>query len=184
MGSFHMCSLCEYEYSDPSNRRFHAEPNACEDCGPHIFLLDQNGKRIETLDPILKSVQLIKEGKILAVKGLSGYHIFCDASNPAAIEELRKRKQSPDKPFAVMSYSLKEIKSFAKVGDKEAELLQSPPRPIVILKKRKGILLPESISSKNGNIGVMMPSAPIHYLIVKDNFLAIAVLSATGRENP
>lgn len=184
MGSFHMCSLCEYEYSDPGNRRFHAEPNACEDCGPHIFLLDQNGIRIETLDPILKTVQLLKEGKIIAVKGLSSYHLICDASNPAAIEELRKRKKCPDKPFAVMSYSLKEIKSFAKVSDKEAELLQSAPRPIVILKKRKGILLPENISSRNGNIGVMMPSAPVHYLIVKDNFLAIAVISANRTGEP
>jgi len=184
MGSFHMCSLCEYEYSDPGNRRFHAEPNACEDCGPHIFLLDQDGRRIETLDPILKTVQLIKEGKIVAVKGLGGYHLFCDASNHAAIEELRKRKQSPDKPFAVMSYSLKEIKSFAKVSDKEAELLQSPPRPIVILKKRKGILLPDNISSRNGNVGVMMPSAPVHYLMVKDNFLALVVLSANKIGEP
>lgn len=184
MSPFHMCSLCEYEYSDPGNRRFHAEPNACEDCGPHMFLLDQNGKRIETLDPILKAVQLIKEGKILAVKGISGYHLFCDASNPEAINELRKRKQAPDRPLAVMSYSLKEIKSFAKVADKEAELLQSPARPIVILKKRKGMLLPDNLSSKSGNIGVMMPSAPVHYLIVKDNFLALAVLSANKTGEP
>ncbi len=184
MNSFHMCSLCEYEYSDPGNRRFHAEPNACEDCGPHIFLLDQNGRRIETLDPILKAVQLIKEGKILAIKGMSGYHLFCDASNPAAIQELRKRKQSPDRPFAVMSYSLKEIKSFAKVSDKEADLLQSPARPIVILKKRTGMLLPENISSRNGNIGVMMPSSPVHYLIVKDNFLALVILSANKTGEP
>ena len=184
MNSFHMCSLCEYEYSDPGNRRFHAEPNACEDCGPHIFLLDQNGRRIETLDPILKAVQLIKEGKILAVKGMSGYHLFCDASNPAAIKELRKRKQSPDRPFAVMSYSLKEIKTFAKVGNKEAELLQSPARPVVILKKRKGMLLPEEIASRNGNIGVVMPSAPVHYLIVKDNFLALVMLSANSTGEP
>lgn len=184
MSPFHMCSLCEYEYSDPGNRRFHAEPNACEDCGPHVFLLDMNGRRIETLDPILKAVQLIKEGKTIAVKGMSGYHLFCDASNPAAIGELRKRKQSPDKPFAVMSYSLKEIKSFAKVTDKEAELLQSSARPIVILKKRKGMLLPDNLSARNGNIAVMMPSSPIHYLIVKDNFLALAVLSANKTGEP
>jgi len=184
MASFHMCSLCEYEYSDSDNRRFHAEPNACEDCGPHIFLLDQNGKRIETLDPILKAVQHLKEGKIVAIKGLGGYHLACDASNSAAIAELRKRKNKPDKPLAIMSYSLKEIKSYAKVNDKESELLQSSARPIVILKKRKGMLLSDLISHNNNNIGAMLPYVPVHYLLIKDNFIGLVMTSANKTGDP
>ncbi len=184
MSVFHMCSLCEYEYSDPNNRRFHDESNACDDCGPHVFLLDNYGKRVETLDPILRAVQFLKEGKILAVKGFTGYHIFCDASNPKAIEELRKRKNIIDRPLSLMCYSLKEIKSFVKVTDKESEMLQSSPRPIVILKKRKGILLPENIAPKSENLGVMLPFCPIHYLLVKDNFLALVVTSGNRTGEP
>lgn len=184
MAPFHMCSLCEFEYSDASNRRFHAEPNACDDCGPHLFLLNDLGQRVETLDPILKAVQHLKEGKVVAVKGIGGYHIMCDASNPAVIETLRKRKNRPHKPFAIMSYSLKEIKSFAKVNDKEAELLQSAARPIVLLKKRKGILLADNIAPNNSAIGAMMPYAPIHYLLLKDNFIALIATSANRSDEP
>lgn len=184
MNVFHMCSLCEYEYSDPDSRRFHAESNACEDCGPHVFLLDQNGKRVETLDPILKAVQFLKEGKIVAVKGMTGYHLFCDGLNPHAINELRKRKNIFDRPLPVMAYSLKEVKSFAKVSDKEAELLQSSIRPIVLLKKRKGIMLPENISKNNENIAVMLPSCPVHYLLVKDNFLILVFTSGNRKGEP
>ncbi len=184
MSAFQMCSLCEYEYSDPGNRRFHAEPNACDDCGPHLFLLDHNGKRIETLDPILKAVQLLKEGKIVAVKGIGGYHIACDAANDQAIKELRKRKGRPDKPFAVMAYGLKEIKVFAKVNDKEAELLTSSARPIVILKKRKGIMLSESIAPGNSHIGAMAAYSPIQYLLLKDNFIALIMTSANKTDEP
>lgn len=184
MSKFHMCSLCEYEYSDPSNRRFHAEPNACDDCGPHLFLVDKFGKRVETLDPILKVVQLIKEGKIIALKSLGGFQILCDATNRPAVLELRKRKSAPHKPFAVMSYSLKEIKSFAKVSDKEADLLASNARPIVLLKKRKAALLAEEISQISPFIGVMLPQTPIHFLILKENFLALALMSAAGITGP
>ena len=184
MASFHMCSLCEYEYSDPENRRFHAEPNACEDCGPHIFLYDNFGRRVETLDPILKTVQLLKEGKIVAIKSLGGYHLACDGSNPEAIAELRRRKARPDKPFAVMSYSLREVKSFAKVSDKEGELLQSAARPIVLLKKRKGALIPENIAPGNSSIGVMLPYNPIQFLILKDNFINVVMTSGNMSEEP
>ncbi len=184
MAPFHMCSLCEFEYSDPKDRRFHAEPNACDDCGPHMFLQDSQGKRIDTLDPILKVVQFIREGKIVAIKGIGGYHIACDASNTEAIDELRKRKTRPDKPFAIMSYSLKEIKSYAKVGDKESELLQSAARPIVLLKKRKGILVSESVAPGNGYLGAMLPYSPLHFLILKDNFIAIVMTSANRKDEP
>lgn len=184
MAPFHMCSLCEFEYSDPKNRRFHAEPNACEDCGPHIFLLDAQGKRIETLDPILKAVQMLKEGRIVAIKGIGGYHLACDAANNEAVAELRKRKNRPDKPFAIMSYSLKEIKSYAKVNDKESELLQSSARPIVLLKKRKGVLISDLIAPANTNIGAMLPYAPIHYLLLKENFIALIMTSANKSNEP
>ncbi len=184
MQPFHMCSLCEFEYSDPENRRFHAEPNACEDCGPHIFLYDNYGRRIETLDPILKTVQLLKEGKIVAIKSLGGYNLACDASNPEAIAELRRRKARPDKPFAVMSYSLREVKSYAKVSDKESELLQSAARPIVLLKKRKGALIPESIAPGNSSIGVMLPYNPVQFLILKDNFVNLIMTSGNISGEP
>jgi len=184
MAPFHMCSLCEYEYSDPGNRRFHAEPNACDDCGPHIFLLDNYGRRIETLDPILKTVQLLKEGRIVAIKGVGGYHIACDASNNQAITELRKRKNRPAKPLAIMSYSLKEIKSFGKVNEKESELLQSSARPVVLLKKRKGILISDLIAPGNAYIGAMLPYAPIHFLLLKDNFIALVMTSGNRSDEP
>ncbi len=184
MSVFHMCSLCEFEYSDPGNRRFHAEPNACDDCGPHLFLLDANGKRVETLDPILKAVQLVKEGKIVAIKGIGGYQIICDASNNQVIEELRKRKNRPFKPFAVMSYSMKEIRSYSKVNDKESTLLQSSARPIVLLKKRKQILISEQIAPGLNNIGAMLPYSPLHFLILKDNLIAMIVTSANKEGEP
>ncbi len=184
MASFHMCSLCEFEYSDPGNRRFHAEPNACDDCGPHLFLMDQFGRRVETLDPILKAVQLLREGRIVALKGIGGYQIAVDATNNAAIEELRKRKSRPFKPFAIMAYSMKEIKSFAKVSDIESDLLQSHARPIVLLKKRKGILISELVAPKNENIGAMLPNSPLHFLLLKDNFLALVMTSANRAGEP
>lgn len=184
MSNFHMCSLCEYEYSDPSSRRFHAEPNACEDCGPHLFLMDKYGRRIETLDPILKAVQFLKEGKIIGIKGLGSFQLICDATNTAAILELRKRKNIPDRPFALMAYSLKEVKSFAKVNEKESCLLLSSARPIVLLKKRKGALISDSVAPFLDNIGVTLPYSPIHFLIIKENFLSLVITEAARGSEP
>jgi hydrogenase maturation protein HypF len=119
MRHFNMCGPCQAEYDDPANRRFHAQPNACDDCGPHVGLFDNRKNEIGKQDPIVKAIELLKQGNILAIKGLGGYHLAADATNTEAVMRLRRRKLREEKPFAIMSADLATIRRYAVVDNEE-----------------------------------------------------------------
>lgn len=129
-----MCSLCHEEYTDPLDRRFHAQPNACWNCGPQLALKDKDGNLIETDDPIAETFKLIKKGAIGAIKGLGGFHLVCDALNSQTVRELRKRKNRPSKPFAIMTANAKSAKRFLVI-DQEAKIFWNRVLPHCPLSK-------------------------------------------------
>ncbi|HAX61222.1 MAG TPA: carbamoyltransferase HypF [Elusimicrobia bacterium] len=164
MRKFKMCGNCQEEYGNPSDRRFHAQPDACWDCGPDVKLLGR-GTRDEGrgIKAIQKTVKLLRQGKIIAVKGIGGFHICCDAINDKAVKKLRHRKKRPDKPFAVMMPDIETIKKYCYVSGKEKNILLSSERPIILLRKRTQIF--ELVAPNNNYLGVMLPYTPLHYLL-------------------
>ncbi len=184
MSLFMMCPDCQKEYHDPKNRRFHAQPNACSICGPRVWLTDKSGREIESDHPILEAAKNLKEGKILAIKGLGGFHLACDATNQAAVSLLRERKRKEEKPLAIMVHDLKSLETFAELNTKERDLLLSPRRPIVLLKKKASHPLAESLSPRNSYFGVMLPYTPLHYLILNEDFTALVMTSGNIAEEP
>ncbi|MCP2606667.1 carbamoyltransferase HypF, partial [Candidatus Aminicenantes bacterium AC-708-I09] len=173
MKDFIMCQECKEEYSNPLDRRYHAQPVACPICGPHVELKDaRTGSKIE--NPIESAVALIKKGKILAVKGLGGFHLICDAFNEKAVLKLREIKERKTKPFALMAKSLEIAERFVEVTPEEGNFLLSPQRPIVLLKKRKEI---PNIAPFLNEFGIMLPYTPLHYLLMEDLDLIVATSS-------
>ena len=180
MAKFKMCEACHSEYTDPSYRRFHAQPNACPTCGPAVFLKDKNNCDVDLMDlsPIEFSSKLLKEGKILAIKGLGGFHLCCDALNSASIKELRNRKHRPHKPFAVMVKNLEIAEKYCFINDKERELLSGSKKPIVLLKRRLEIPLPHTIAPCQATLGVMLPYTPLHELLLNSGLDLLIMTSA------
>ena len=166
MASFPMCAACQAEYENPLDRRFHAQPNACPTCGPRIWLESTIGHTSPDTPPIELAQRLLLTGKVLAVKGLGGFHLACDATNDFALAILRKRKQRPGKPFALMAYNISSIRRFAHISKEEEQLLTSKERPIVLLRKRELFTLSKLIAPDNPFIGVMLPYTPLHYLLL------------------
>ncbi|MDP1759265.1 MAG: Sua5/YciO/YrdC/YwlC family protein, partial [Thermodesulfovibrionales bacterium] len=162
MSVFKMCNECESEYNNTSDRRFHAQPNACPKCGPHLELKDKSEelKVDKKENPIKETITLLKRGGIVAIKGLGGFHIACDAANRDAIEKLRESKRKNNKPFALMAPDMETIKKYCEVSEKEQELLASNKRPIVLLRKKTAhgdsAPLPDSVSPNNLYIGFML----------------------------
>ncbi|HWQ62430.1 MAG TPA: carbamoyltransferase HypF, partial [Negativicutes bacterium] len=165
MAAFHMCPACRAEYDDPANRRFHAQPNACPVCGPAYRLLDGAGRPLPG-DPLAETRRLLAAGKVAAVKGLGGYHLACDARDAAAVAALRARKVREDKPFAVMAGGLDAVKARCLVSPAEEELLAGTARPIVLLAKGPGYDLAPAVAPGNPCVGVMLPYAPVHWLLL------------------
>ncbi|MEE9496515.1 MAG: carbamoyltransferase HypF, partial [Desulfobacterales bacterium] len=184
MKHFTMCPICQAEYDDPGNRRFHAQPNACAECGPHIDLYDNTRQEIATPKPLEKTVELIKQGYIIAIKGLGGFHLAVDAENDLAVANLRKRKHREEKPFALMSFDVESVQSYAKVGTEEGKLLKSPQRPIVLLKKREPNSISKEVAPRNRYFGAMLPYTPLHYLLLSRGFTALVMTSGNLREEP
>jgi len=184
MRHFSMCPVCQAEYDDPNNRRFHAQPNACAQCGPHVSLCDNQGNEIAAEDPIPKAAKLLKQGYIVAVKGLGGYHLAADAQNSGAVARLRKRKLREEKPFAIMSYDLEHIRRYADIGADEIKLLSAIQRPIVLLRKKTPNCLSEEVAPRNKYFGVMLPYTPLHYLLLKYGFTALVMTSGNLSEEP
>jgi hydrogenase maturation protein HypF len=182
MKKFKMCKKCRTEYENPENRRFHAQPNACEDCGPHLEFLDSKEKKVKG-NPIDKAVRFLKEGKIVAVKGLGGFHLACDAEDKKAIEILRERKKRPYKPLALMAKNISIISKFVHLSSEEKELLQSPRAPIVLLKKKKKCILPENIAPNNNFLGFMLPYTPLHVLLFQ-GLEVLVMTSGNKRDEP
>ena len=173
MKSFNMCGECHHEYTDPLDRRYHAQPIACSKCGPHMSLFEgRTGKKIE--GGIGKAASLLKEGKILAVKGLGGFHLICHALNLRAVRRLRKIKERKIKPLALMARDLETIEKYAFLTPTEKEMLCSARRPIVLLKKKKDI---EGIAPFLEEMGFMLPYTPLHYLLFTHLDLIVATSS-------
>jgi len=184
MKHFRMCALCQAEYDNPDNRRFHAQPNACPACGPQVQLLDGNGRTITTEDPISDVVSRLRQGRIVAIKGLGGFHLAVDAENEQAVVRLRQRKHREEKPLAIMAYDIDHVRRFAHIDDEEIAVLSSPQRPILLLCKQAVHPLAPSVAPRNNEFGVMLPYAPLHYLILQHHFVALVMTSANLSEEP
>lgn len=184
MRKFKMCRSCQSEYDDPGNRRFHAQPNACAACGPRVTLYDRAGKKVDTPNPVKHAAALIKAGYLLAVKGLGGFHIAADAENNEAVTRLRQRKLREEKPLALMSTDLSDIAVYAYIDAEEENLLTSPQRPIVLLRKRIPNPLSQEVSPRNKYFGAMLPYTPLHYLILSCGFTALVMTSGNRSEEP
>lgn len=184
MSKFKMCKKCRSEYNDPSDRRFHAQPNACPECGPSLFLLARGGKLAAAKGKALKkSIELIKAGKILAVKSIGGYHLVCDAANVSAVRLLRKRKKRPFKPFAVMA-ELNTAEKFCRINKYEKSALQSGRAPIVLLEKSRGkpyLDMSEALAPDSNSLGIMLPYAPLHHLLIKE--IPVLVMTSGNRSD-
>lgn len=140
MRVFPMCDACRAEYEDPADRRFHAQPIACAECGPRVRLVDSSGTEVECAEPIAEAAELLREGRILAARGLGGFHLACDARSEEAVRRLRARKCREEKPLAVMVAGLDEARALAEVSDAEAALLDSIQKPICAPEEaRRGI---------------------------------------------
>jgi len=184
MKHFKMCKMCQAEYDDPGNRRFHAQPNACENCGPHIDLFDNKRKKMVSQNPIEKAALFLKQGYIVAIKGLGGFHLAVDAANNNAVRTLRIRKHREEKPLAIMSCDIEHVRKYAYVRPEEEDLLKSFHRPIVILEKKKPSPLSKEVSPRNRYFGAMLPYTPLHYLLLSYDFTALVMTSGNISEEP
>ena len=205
MASFRMCQQCQAEYEDPGDRRFHAQPNACPACGPSLVLVesrqhnrdahlpaacDFRATQQSSLSTLQRVRDLLHAGRLVAVKGLGGFLLACDAQNDAAVRQLRQRKRRSDKPFAIMARGLAEVEKFCIVTAADRIALECPRRPIVILERRPESKLSRSIAPGNDSIGVMLPYTPLHYLLFSDSptepsqFAALVMTSGNLSEEP
>jgi hydrogenase maturation protein HypF len=166
MAAFTQCGPCQHEYDDPADRRFHAQPNACPDCGPRVSLLNPDGSLIQAPDPIGETLRRLRAGAILAVKGLGGFHLLCDARNASSVARLRVRKHREEKPLAVMAANLNALDGLVEIGAAEEQLLRSRDRPIVLLRKSPGCdeTLP-GVAPGLAWLGAMLAYTPLHYLL-------------------
>jgi len=184
MASFVMCDKCRAEYEDPMNRRFHAQPNACWTCGPKVFLTDAAGETLGCADPIDATIEFLRQGRIVAIKGLGGFHLAVDATNDEAVKKLRGRKMREEKPFAMMARDTESIERFCAISAEEKELLESPNRPIVLLRKKPHNPISGWVAPKNKCFGVMLPYTPLHYLLLQNDFVALVMTSANPSDEP
>ncbi len=163
MADFTMCPECVKEYETPEDRRFHSQTNSCPKCGPSVWLTDSIGVGAPG-DPIIETIKHLQNGMVIAIKGIGGFHLACDATNQVAVQKLRDRKGRIGKPFALMAPNMEVVNKYCLVDEDEAELLKSPIAPIVLLKERSRIL-PENVAPLVGTLGVMLPYSPIHHLL-------------------
>ena len=184
MACFPLCPKCRAEYENPANRRFHAEPNACPVCGPQLELRDAEGKIIPCEDPLEKAIEFITTGNVIAIKGLGGFHLCVNASSDEAVKKLRARKYREEKPLAIMVKDIEQARLIAELNDEEQLLLSSFQRPIVLLKKKKNALISNLVAPSVPNLGVMLPYAPLHYLVLENKFTALIMTSANQIDEP
>ncbi len=166
MAAFHMCAACQAEYDDPTNRRFHAQPNACWDCGPQVQLLSATGERIDVAEPIRETARLLQEGKIVAVKGLGGFHLACDAKNESAVELLRERKRRVEKPFAIMVRRVEDAERLCNLDElskKQIALTPEAHRPSYHASLKLSVA--SGVAPRNQFLGVFLPYTPLHHLL-------------------
>ena len=179
MDEFPLCDDCLVEYREPLNRRYHGEAICCSDCGPQMEIYEGSTK-VDTSNPIKLGAEILKEGKILAIKGIGGTHLVVDAYNDDAIKELRKRLNRPNQAFAVMCKDLESLQNYAQLSKKEIDTITSNKRPIVILKKKENYPFPDSLSPGLHNIGVMLPYSPMHYLLFDEGDIDTYVMTSAN----
>jgi hydrogenase maturation protein HypF len=196
MGAFSMCAECHQEYDDVTNRRFHAQPIACHICGPKAWLERADGKPVTAsmfsmLDDVDAACTLLQRGEIVAIKGIGGFHLACDATNETAVKKLRQRKQRYDKPFALMARDIRVIEQYCNPNIQEVELLASPAAPIVLLHRinresqsEAVIPIAESVSQKQNYWGFMLPYTPLHHLIFKRMNCPVVMTSGNISDEP
>ncbi len=178
MKDFKMCALCEREYHDPADRRFHAQPNACPSCGPHLELWDTGGNVVVKYDDALHhAAEEIRNGKIVAIKGVGGFQLIVDARKEEVVKMLRQRKRRSEKPFALMYPSIEMVRRDCHVSELEERLLLSPEAPIVLLDRWSPPLAP-SVAPGNPTLGIMLPASPLHHLLMHD--LGFPVIATSG----
>ena len=185
MKDFKMCEVCSAEYHDPLDRRFHAQPVACPECGPRVSVTDRTGRRIDESGNWLEVCwTLLGEGDIIALKGIGGFHLACDAENRHAIRELRLRKGRDAKPFAVMCRDMEIARKYCIIDEKEEELLTSPQAPIVVLRRRPDCSLPETLTPGINTLGVMLPYSPLHLVLFNGPFPVLVMTSGNYANLP
>ena len=185
MAGFRMCPACQAEYDNPLNRRFHAQPNACWHCGPQVELWDRQGRNMFSKAPIAEAAATLAAGSVVAIKGLGGFHLAVDATNPAAVALLRERKRRVEKPFAVMAPSLEVIADFCRVNEAAAKAMSSPQHPIVLLPKLSRGAVADTVAPGNRYLGVFLPYTPLHHLLFADGaFQALVMTSGNLSEEP
>jgi len=188
MAGFRMCERCQAEYDDPGDRRFHAQPNACPACGPALALLDPGGVALApppgAQDPVAAVAAMLRDGAVVAVKGIGGYHLACLAADDGAVAALRARKHREDKPFALMARDLEQAGALIEVGALERELLLSAARPIVVARRRPGARVAAAVAPAVGELGVMLPYSPLHHLLLADVGESIVLTSGNVSDEP
>ncbi|HEU5055847.1 MAG TPA: carbamoyltransferase HypF [Kofleriaceae bacterium] len=184
MAWFTMCPACAAEYRDPLDRRFHAQPNACPDCGPHLGLVDRDGRRVRFGPPLAAAADLLQAGEIVAVKGLGGFHLACDASSSDAVERLRLRKRREAKPLAVMVARLEDARDLGRLTREEEALLTSPVRPIVLCERRPGAAIAPEVAPDTSLLGLFLPYTPLHHLLLAAARRPLVMTSGNRSDEP
>jgi hydrogenase maturation protein HypF len=185
MAPFELCAACAREYRDPDDRRFHAEPNACPACGPKLTLVAAGGETLAHRDAALAgAARALLEGRIVAVKGVGGFHLACDAGSSAAVRALRERKRREEKPLAVMPRGLAEAEALAHLGDAERALLTSVERPIVLVPRRAGAALAPEVAPDTPLVGLLLPYSPLHHLLLDAVGRPLVMTSGNVSEEP
>jgi hydrogenase maturation protein HypF len=188
MAGFEMCAACRAEYEDPLDRRFHAEPNACPDCGPRARLLDARAEPVEgggdAVDAVAAAAAALLDGAIVAVKGVGGYHLACRAGDEAAVAALRARKHREDKPFALMAADLDAARALVDLAPAEERRLAGRERPIVIAPRRAGADVAAAVAPGRPDLGVMLPSTPLHHLLLADAGVPLVMTSGNVSDEP
>lgn len=185
MASFELCEDCKKEYENPTNRRYHAQPVACEKCGPNVTLYNKNNAVLFSgIKAIEEVAELINKGSIVAIKGIGGFHLICDAKNNKTIEELRIKKNRLNKPFAVMFKDIKNVKNYTNLTSKEEEVLTSRNKPIVLVKKRESFKLSQLIAPNINHLGCFIAYTPLHHLLFRYLNNPIVATSANLKSEP
>jgi hydrogenase maturation protein HypF len=185
MTSFRMCAACRAEYDDPENRRFHAQPNACWDCGPQVRLLSAEGEWLDVAEPVREAARLLEQGSTVAIKGLGGFHLACDAKSEVAVDRLRSRKRRVEKPFAVMVRRIEDAERLCIVEAAARRELLSVQRPIVLLPRRMEGNVATGVAPRNRFLGVFLPYTPLHHLLLSSGkFNALVMTSGNLSEEP
>ncbi len=184
MASFAMCAECQREYDDPANRRFHAQPNACPVCGPSLDLVDGSGLPVRCADPLSHTVSLLRNGHIIALKGLGGFLLACDATVPDVVRRLRDRKRRPSKPFAIMVRDIETARLHCDLTPEDESLLSSPSAPIVLARWRNESPICRDVAPHLAFLGIMLPYTPLHHILLHEMNEPLVMTSGNLSEEP